>query len=132
MVHLLFELTVSTSNAVDFLLEHLTLVSLLLNVALHFVDFLLALPNLLFDVVHFLIKIIHSTLLQVYFALCLLDLVLDAFDDHVVGLAAVLMIVTSFDLNFLVSPVLQLQLQELLTLLSIELLPLLEVGDFNQ
>lgn len=63
VVHLLLELTVSTSDAVDLLLEHLTLVGLLLDVALHFVYLLLALTDLLLDVVHFLCKIIHSTLL---------------------------------------------------------------------
>ena len=54
MVELLLHLAVSTTNPIDFLLQHFSLVGLLLDIAFHVVYFRLSLAHLIFDLVSFL------------------------------------------------------------------------------
>ena len=61
--HLLLELPVRAADPVDFLLLLHAFAGLSLNIILHLVDLGLPLPNVGLDFVHFLIQVVHGTLL---------------------------------------------------------------------
>ena len=86
----LLHLTVSARDTINFLLEHLALIRLLLHRSFHFVDFDLALTDVLFDLLHFLFKICNSVLLQNDFAFSFLDFVLIAREHQALSLTSVL------------------------------------------
>ena len=88
-LELLLHLAVSVSDAVHFLLQHLPLVRFSLNRLFHLVDFLLALANLVLNLAHLFVEVGHGGLLQVDLPLSLSDLVVEAVEEHVLGLATV-------------------------------------------
>ena len=132
VIELLLQLAVTTTDPVNFHLQLLTFICLILDIAFHLVDLLLALADLIFDFTHLLIEVCHCTLLQVDFPLGFLHLVLQTLQQHVLSLASVFACVSGLHLLLLIAAVLQLQLKQFFTLLSVELLSLAEVSNLNE
>ena len=76
MIVSLFKLAVSSAYPVDFLLEQLSFVRLLLNCSFHFIYLLLSLAYVVLNLIHLLVKVAHGVLLQGDLAPGLFDLIL--------------------------------------------------------
>ena len=128
----LLHLTVSARDTINFLLEHLALIRLLLHRSFHFVDFDLALTDVLFDLLHFLFKVCNGVLLQNYFTFTILDFVLIAREHQALSLASILRCISGLNMHLLVLAIHELQLQQLVSLLSVKLFSLFEMGNLDE
>ena len=63
MIISLFKLAVSSAYPVDFLLEKLSFIRLLLDCSFHFIYLLLSLTYVVLDLIHFLVKVTHGIFL---------------------------------------------------------------------
>ena len=107
MVHLLLKLSISTRNTIDFHLQLLTFIRLGFHVSFHLIDFLLTLSDSILSFVNFVLKIVYGIVLQVNFPLRFLDLILKAFNNHVLRFGAIYCVRSALHCNFLIFTVLK-------------------------
>ena len=132
MIVSLFKLAVSIAYSVDFLLQKLSFVSLLLDSSFHFIYLLLSLSYVVLNLIHFLIKVSHGVFLQVYLSPGLFDLILQAFNHHGLSFTPIDCIFIMLNLLFLTFAIFQFKVQKFLSLHCIQLFTLAEVCDFDQ
>ena len=87
---------------------------------------------MILDLVHLLRQVVHCAFLQGDPALHFFDLVVHALDHYVLRFAAILCLHSRLHAKLLVAPILELQLEQLLALGRVELLPLAEVSNLDQ
>lgn len=109
VAQLLLHLTVSVGNPVHLLLKHLPLVCLVLDHPFHLIDFLLPLADVVLQLIHLLVEVVHRTLCEVYFAVDLFDAVHEGLDDQRLRFSFVRVDVASLHVPLLIFSVLLLQ-----------------------
>ena len=87
---------------------------------------------MIFDLVHLLRQVVHCAFLQGDPALHFFDLIVHALDHYVLCFAAILCLHSRLHAELLVAPILELQLEELLALGRVQLLPLAEVSNLDE
>ena len=128
----LFKLAVSSAYPVDFLLEQLTFVRLLLDCSFHFVYLLLSLSYVVLDLIHLLVKVSHGVFLQINLTPGLFDLILQTFDHHGLSFTTINCNFIMLHLLLLTFAISQLKLEKFLSLMCIQLFTLAKVCNFDQ